>query len=115
MSNQTLIIYDELGYILSIRQGEPAPRTPLGVPFLWAEIPQGKQLKITDGIGVDVSATPHQAILEDTPKSETEILGQGLTEATMVIAAQQQQIDMQNAALSELTMLVSMQMTGGNE
>lgn len=75
---QTLIIYDETGYILSTRQGQPAPREPIGVPFLWVEIPQGKQIKITDGIGVDVSVTPHQPILEDIPKSETQLLNERL-------------------------------------
>lgn len=70
----TQIIYDEEGYVLSIRQGEPAPREPIGVPFLWVEIPQGKQLKITDGIGVDVSVTPHEVILEDVPPSEIDVL-----------------------------------------
>lgn len=71
---KTLIIHDVEGYILSIKIGEPAPREPIGVPFLWAEIPGGKQLKITDGIGVDTSVTPHQAILEDIPPTEIEIL-----------------------------------------
>ena len=69
-----LIIHDNEGYILSIRQGEPKPREPIGVPFLWVDIPEGKRLKIIDGIGVDVSVTPHQAILEDIPKSEVELL-----------------------------------------
>lgn len=71
---KTLLVYDNDGYILSIRTGEPEPREPVGVPFLWVEIPTGKQLKITDGIGVDVSVTPHQAILEDVPPSEIEQL-----------------------------------------
>ena len=71
---RTQIIYDETGYVLSVRQGEPEPREPIGVPFLWVEIPQGKRLSITDGIGVDVSVTPHQAILEDIPPSEIEQL-----------------------------------------
>ena len=75
---RTLIIHDNEGYILSIRQGEPAPREPIGVPFLWVDIPEGKQIKITDGIGVDVSVTPHQAILEDIPKSEVELLREQL-------------------------------------
>lgn len=70
---QTLIIYDEEGYILSTRSGEPSPREPIGVPFLWVDIPEGKRLKITDGIGVDVSVTPHQVILEDIPPTELEI------------------------------------------
>lgn len=76
----TLIIYDETGYVLSIRSGEPAPKEPIGVPFLWVEIPEGKQIKITDGIGVDVSVTPHQAILEDIPPTEVDTLKQQVTE-----------------------------------
>lgn len=75
---KTLIVHDNTGYILSIRQGEPAPREPIGVPFLWVEIPQGKQLKITEGVGVDVTVTPHQPILEDIPKSDVEILKEQL-------------------------------------
>ena len=45
-----------------------------GIPFLWVEIPTGKRLKVTDGIGVDVSVTPNVAILEDIPKTEIELL-----------------------------------------
>lgn len=71
---QTLIIYDNDGYILSVQQGNPSPREPIGVPFLWVEIPSGKQLK--GGVGVDVSSEPHTAILEDIPKSEVEILNE---------------------------------------
>ncbi|MED1419010.1 hypothetical protein [Bacillus smithii] len=73
---KTLIIYDNEGYILSMRSGEPAPREPVGVPFLWVDIPDGKRIKITDGIGVDTSVTPHQAILEDIPPSEVDVLSQ---------------------------------------
>ena len=71
---RTLIIYDETGFIISIRSGEPQPREPIGIPFLWVEIPEGKQIKMTDGIGVDVSVTPNQVILEDVPKSEVQVL-----------------------------------------
>lgn len=73
---KTLIIYDNEGYIISTRQGQPSPRVPVGVPYLEVEIPEGKRIKITDGIGVDVTKTPHQAILEDIPPTETEILKQ---------------------------------------
>lgn len=69
-----LIIYDNEGYVLSTRQGEPSPRVPVGVPYLEAEIPAGKQIKITDGIGVNVSVTPHKLMLEDIPPTETELL-----------------------------------------
>lgn len=103
---KTLIIYDESGYILSIRQGEPAPREPLGVPFLWSDIPQGKQLKIVDGIGVNVSVTPHQPILEDIPKSETEILKEENTNLKIAVAelaeAQEQAKLETQLALAEL-------------
>lgn len=78
----TLIIYDNTGYILSITNGEPAPREPDGVPFLWVDIPQGKQLKITDGIGVDVSVTPHQAMMEDVPPSQVETLESQIADLT---------------------------------
>ena len=33
---------------------------------------------MTDGIGVDVSVTPHQVILEDIPKTEVELLKEQL-------------------------------------
>lgn len=72
----TLVIHDTKGYILSTKSGEPAPREPIGVPFLWVEIPSGKQIKYTNGIGVDVSVTPHQVILEDIPPSDIEKLRQ---------------------------------------
>lgn len=103
---QTQIIYDETGYILSIRQDEPAPREPIGVPFLWVEIPQGKQLKITDGIGVDTSVTPHQAILEGIPKSKTDILEEENLTLKMAVAElaemqEQQKLETQ-LALAEL-------------
>ena len=83
---RTQIIYDETGYVLSVRQGEPEPREPIGVPFLWVEIPQGKRLSITDGIGIDVSASPHQAILEDIPPSEAEALREELTTTQAALA-----------------------------
>lgn len=84
----TLIIYDKTGYIISTMAG--SIREPIGIPFLWVEIPTGKQLKITDGIGIDVSVTPHQAILEDIPPSDIEALrtdfNNGIMELSMLIA-----------------------------
>lgn len=71
---KTLIIHDETGYILSVRSGEPTTREPIGVPFMWVDIPEGKRIKKIDGIGVDVSVTPHQVILEDIPPTEIELL-----------------------------------------
>jgi len=79
----TLLIYDSTGYIISQKSG--SVREPQGVPFLWVEIPEGKRLKITDGIGVDVSVTPHVAFLEDIPKTEMESVQEKLTNALSAI------------------------------
>lgn len=86
---KTLIIYDSQGYVLSNITG--SYRVPTGVPFLEVEIPQGKQIKYNDGIGVDVSVTPHQVILEDIPPSEMELL-----------KTENQQIKQSMAELAEL-------------
>lgn len=64
----TLIIYDTTGYILSTASG--SVREPIGIPFIWATIPEGQQIKYTDGIGVDITVTPNIAILEDIPKTD---------------------------------------------
>ena len=69
-----LVIHDAEGYILSKSEGFPSLREPVGVPFLWAEVPEGKFLKGIGEIGVDVSVTPHIAILEDVPPTEIEKL-----------------------------------------
>lgn len=70
--DKSLIIYDTQGYILSNVTG--SYRVPTGVPFLEIEIPEGKRIKYTDGIGVNVSVTPHQVILEDIPPTEIDVL-----------------------------------------
>lgn len=79
---QTLIIYDNTGYVIGIHGGEPAPREPIGIPFLWVDIPEGRQLKINNGIGVNVSVTPHQVILEDIPPSKVETLESQVADLT---------------------------------
>lgn len=80
-----LIIHDEEGYILSIQQGYPAPREPIGVPFLNIIIPEGKRIKTTDGIGVDVSVTPYEVVLEDIPPTEIEQLKQTVADLTEIV------------------------------
>lgn len=87
---QSLIIYDETGYILDIRSGEPSPREPVGVPFMWVDVPVGKKV-----VSIDVSVSPHQPILEDIPPSDIEQLRNDL-----------------DSAILELTLLIAMQ--GGN-
>jgi hypothetical protein len=68
----TLIIYDTTGYVLQQITGNY--RVPTGVPYLEVEIPNGQQLKNTDGIGVDVSVSPHHPILENIPPTDIEII-----------------------------------------
>lgn len=102
---KTQIIYDETGYILSIQQGEPEPRQPVGVPFIVAEIPEGKRLKIVDGIGVDVSVTPAVPILEDIPPTEIELLRQEISQTnTSELEAIRLEIAQSNTELFEMMM-----------
>jgi hypothetical protein len=64
---QWLIVYDTTGYILDQKQGNV--REPVGIPFLWIEVPVGKMLT-----GIDVSVTPNVPIFTDYPKTEIELL-----------------------------------------
>ncbi|MBG9690977.1 hypothetical protein ABD91_08830 [Lysinibacillus sphaericus] len=82
-----LIIHDEEGFIISTMGGTPEPREPIGVPFLWADVPIDQQV-----IKINVSVTPHEAVIMPLPKSETQLL--------------QEQIDAQSLAIAELSLLV---------
>ena len=76
---RTLIIYDGTGYI--IFQGSGDVREPVGIPFLYADVPEGKRVT-----GVDVTVTPNVAILEDLPKSETQLLKEQVDSLTIAMA-----------------------------
>lgn len=65
---QTLVVYDNDGFVLYTQQGSEL-REPVGVPFLWIEVPRDKRVA-----NVDVSTTPHQAVLEKLPPTEIELL-----------------------------------------
>jgi hypothetical protein len=67
-NNMTRVIYDNNGYIISQMQGSNL-YTPIGIPYIDIEIPTNKV-----AVNVDVSVTPHIAILADIPKSNLEIL-----------------------------------------
>jgi|GEM_PF-1012482 len=75
-----LIVYDTSGYVLFTQSGETAPREPIGVPFIWMDVPEGKAIK-----GVDVKVTPHQVILEDIPPSEIDVLKQTVPDLTEIV------------------------------
>lgn len=80
---QTLVVYDHEGYIYEQMSSESIQREPVGLPFILIELPEGKRIKTVDGIGVDVSATPHRVILEDIPPSETQVLNDKIDNAIM--------------------------------
>lgn len=69
----TLVIYDTTGHIISQMSGDV--REPVGIPFLWVEIPTGKKI-----ISVDTTVTPNIPIFEDMQKSEVELLNEQINE-----------------------------------
>lgn len=85
---KTLFIHDNEGVILSQQSGQPAPRLPVGVPYIYEEVPEGKRVT-----GVDVSVTPNKLILEDIPPSETDML--------------KSKVDAQEIALMELAEIIA--------
>lgn len=77
----TLIVYDTTGYI--IYQAAGNVREPVGIPFLWIEVPEGKRV-----VSIDVSGEVPVPVFEDIPKSEVERL--------------QEQVDALNIAMAEI-------------
>ena len=77
---ETLIIYDESGYILQTISGNA--REPVGVPFIWFEVPEGKYV-------VSIDPVDHIPVLADLPVSqEQKILNleQSVLELSMLVA-----------------------------
>jgi hypothetical protein len=80
---QTLIIYDSEGYIISQMSGDV--REPIGIPFIWVEVPEGKRI-------VSVDPETDTPVYEDLPVPEIEIL--------------KEQIATQEQAILELSMMI---------
>lgn len=59
----TRIIYDTAGTIFDVRTG--TYDLPIGIPYLEVDIPIGSY-----PTSVDVSVTPHAAVISETPKSQ---------------------------------------------
>ncbi len=91
--NKTLVIYDNSGFIISQMQGSEL-REPTGVPFLWVEIPAGKQLTT-----IDVTVPPHVPVFEDVPNPNASL-------EQMVQQLQNQLVDVQATSLNN-TLIVS--------
>lgn len=64
----TLVIYDQSGYILSQAQG--SVREPVGVPFMYVDIPTKKYVSSID-VTDPLNPVP---VLVDVPKSQIELV-----------------------------------------
>lgn len=82
MSTNTLVVYDTTGRIITTAIGDVIE--PVGVPFLWVEVPKGKYVT-----SIDVSKDIHIVVLGDVPKStvdEVAELRQSVLELSMLVA-----------------------------
>lgn len=70
----TLIIYDKEGTIISQKEG--TVKEPVGVPFLWVDIPKGNYIT-----KVNVSVSPNKAVFEQIPASQAEVMSSELERA----------------------------------
>lgn len=76
---QTLVIYDTTGFILSQMQGSSL-REPVGIPFLWVTIPDGKRLK-----SIDITVTPNVPVYENIPETEIQVLRSDNTDVSEIM------------------------------
>lgn len=76
----TLIIYDTTGYIISQMSGDV--REPIGIPFMYVDIPEGKRL-----VKIDTTAAEHQPVFVDLPKPEIEELKEQISALNIALAA----------------------------
>lgn len=65
---KSLVLYDDSGKIIQIINGDDI-NEPLGIPFLWVDIPWGKEL-----ICVNTESIPHMPVFNDMPKPKSQIL-----------------------------------------
>ncbi|NMA66270.1 MAG: hypothetical protein GX957_08535 [Clostridiaceae bacterium] len=77
----SLIIYDQTGFIISQKQGTNL-REPIGIPFIWVEVPQGKYVT-----SIDVSGETHVPVFEDLPKSEVQELKEQVADLNIAMAS----------------------------
>lgn len=75
-----LVIYDNTGYIIHQMSGDV--REPIGIPFMYVNIPEGKSL-----VKIDTSAEEHQPVFADLPKPEIEELKEQISTLNIALAA----------------------------
>lgn len=92
---KTLIIYDNTGYILMQQTG--SYRAPEGgAQYLELEIPTGKKVK-------NINVDKKEAILEDIPKTQLELLQEELAQNTKEMAKKDLAIEQLQKDLADLT------------
>ena len=75
-----LVIYDNTGYIIHQMAGDV--REPVGIPFMYVDIPEGKRL-----VKIDTTAEEHQPVFADLPKPEIEELKEQISALNIALAA----------------------------
>lgn len=75
---KNLIIYDTSGYIISRSMGDV--REPIGIPFMWVDVPEGKYVE-----NIDVSGTKDTPIFADLPKSQMQLMQEQINELTITL------------------------------
>lgn len=99
------VIYDLDGDVITVKGGATLPEPPNGVPYLETILPEGKHV-----VGVDVSVTPHQVILEDIPPSEIDRLRAEMEQRNAVeLESMRLEMARNNAELFETVIML----TGG--
>ncbi len=76
---KTLVIYDNEGFILSQMSG--AVREPIGVNFLYVDIPNGKILK-----SIDTTKEEHVPVYEDLPRDPFSLMQEQVNALTIALA-----------------------------
>jgi hypothetical protein len=76
---EVLAVYDATGRI--IYQGSGDMYEPVGIPFVWIEVPTGKILK-----SIDTSKENHEPVFENLPKTELDNVKEQLVAIQIALA-----------------------------
>ena len=74
----SLVIYDVVGTVIRVTNGNP--QDPVGIPFMYVEVPKGKYIE-----KIDVSGEEHTPVFLDLKKNEIQILQEKVDELTIML------------------------------
>jgi len=75
---KSLVIYDVVGTIIRVING--SSQDPVGIPFMYVEIPAGKYVE-----KIDVSGEEHIPVFLDFKKNEIQVLQEKVDELTIML------------------------------